>query len=99
MIGTSSFFLCINCVTCSISSVCVCVCVCVCVICVICAVNDMENILVRMRSEEEDAELKRNFSFLFYFLKKNLLQPKIPPLSGEKFGVPPFEKPTIAKVL
>ena len=59
----------------------------------------MDNILVRMRSEEEDPELKRNFSYLFYFLKKNLLQAKIPSLAGEKLGTPPFEKPTIAKVM
>ena len=55
----------------------------------------MENILVRLKNEEEDPELKRSYSFLFYFLKKNLLQPKIP---SEKFGTPPFERPTIAKV-
>ena len=53
---------------------------------------------MQMRNDKEDIDMRRNYSFLFQFLKKNLLQPRIPSLAGEKLGSPPFEKPTIVKV-
>jgi histone acetyltransferase len=59
----------------------------------------MDNILMQMRNDKEDIDLRKNYSFLFHFLKKNLLQPRIPSLAGDKLGTPPFEKPTIAKAI
>ena len=53
---------------------------------------------MQMRNDKEDIDLRRNYSLLFQFLKKNLLQPRMPSLAGEKLGSPPFEKPTIVKV-
>ena len=61
-------------------------------------VYDMDNILVQMRNEREDPDLRKTYSFLLGFLKKNFTQPKMPPLLVDKLGTPPFEKPTIAKV-
>ena len=61
-------------------------------------VYDMDNILLQMRNEKEDQDLRKTYNFLFQFLKKNMLQPKLPSLAREKLGVPPFEKPSIAKV-
>ena len=59
---------------------------------------DMDNILAQMRNDREDQELRKTYNFLWHFLKKNLLLPRMPSLSGDKFGSPPFEKPTVAKV-
>ena len=53
---------------------------------------------MQMRNDKEDIDLRKNYSFLFQFLKKNLLQTRMPSLAGEKLGSPPFEKPTIVKV-
>ena len=61
-------------------------------------VYDMDNIMLQMRTEKEDQDLRKTYGFLFQFLKKNMLQPKLPSLAREKLGVPPFEKPSIAKV-
>ena len=61
-------------------------------------VYDMDNIKLQMKNEREDQDLRQTYSFLFQFLKKNMLQPKLPSLAGEKLGTPPFEKPSIAKV-
>lgn len=61
-------------------------------------VYDMDNIMLQMRTEKEDQDLRKTYGFLFQFLKKNMLQPKLPSLAKEKLGVPPFEKPSIAKV-
>ena len=58
----------------------------------------MDNIMLQMRTEKEDQDLRKTYGFLFQFLKKNMLQPKLPSLAKEKLGVPPFEKPSIAKV-
>jgi histone acetyltransferase len=62
-------------------------------------VYDMDNIMLQMRTEKEDQDLRKTYGFLFQFLKKNMLQPKIPSLPKEKFGVPPFERPSIAKAV
>jgi len=51
-----------------------------------------------MKNEREDQDLRKTYGFLFHFLKKNMLQAKLPSLTGEKLGTPPFEKPSIAKV-
>lgn len=61
-------------------------------------VYDMDNILLQMKNEREDQDLRKTYGFLFHFLKKNMLQAKLPSLAGEKLGTPPFEKPSIAKV-
>ena len=61
-------------------------------------VFDMDNISLQARSEREDIDLRKNYNLLFHFLKKNMLQPRIPPLVHDKIGIPPFEKPTITKV-
>ena len=61
-------------------------------------VYDMDNIMLQMRTEKEDQDLRKTYGFLFQFLKKNMLQPKLPSLAKEKLGVPPFERPSIAKV-
>lgn len=58
----------------------------------------MDNILLQMKNEREDQDLRKTYGFLFHFLKKNMLQAKLPSLAGEKLGTPPFEKPSIAKV-
>ena len=62
------------------------------------SVYDMDNILMQMRNDKEDVDLRKCYNLLFQFLKKNLLQNKMPSLIVEKLGSPPFEKPTIAKV-
>ena len=62
-------------------------------------VYDMDNILLQMKNERDDQDLKKTYGFLFNFLKKNMILPKLPSLSGDKLGTPPFEKPSIAKVL
>lgn len=61
-------------------------------------VYDMDNILLQMKNEKEDQDLKRTYGILFQYLKKNMLLPRLPSLSGEKLGTPPFERPSIAKV-
>ena len=61
-------------------------------------VYDMDNILLQMRNEREDQDLRRTYGYLFQFLKKNMLQPRLPSLAGDKLGTPPFEKVSIAKV-
>ncbi len=61
-------------------------------------VYDMDNILLQMKNEREDHDLRKTYGFLFHYLKKNMLQPKLPSLVGEKLGIPPFEKVSIAKV-
>ena len=61
-------------------------------------VYDMDNILVQMRNEREDLDLRKTYSFLLCFLKKNFTQSRMLPLLVEKLGTPLFEKPTIAKV-
>ena len=61
-------------------------------------VYDMDNILLQMRNEKKDQDLRKTYNFLFQFLKKNMLQPTLLSLAREKFGVPPFGKPSIEKV-
>ena len=61
-------------------------------------VYDMDNIYLQMKNEREDQDLRKTYSFLFHFLKKNMLQSKLPSLAGDKLGTPPFEKVSIAKV-
>ena len=61
-------------------------------------VYDMDNIFLQMKNEREDQDLRKTYGFLFHFLKKNMLQPKLPSLAGEKLGTPPFERVSIAKV-
>ena len=61
-------------------------------------VYDMDNILLQMRNEREDPDLRKTYGFLFNFLRKNMLQSKLPSLAGDKLGTPPFEKVSIAKV-
>ena len=61
-------------------------------------VYDMDNILLQMKNEREDQDLKKTYGFLFNFLRKNMLQAKLPSLAGDKLGTPPFEKVSIAKV-
>ena len=61
-------------------------------------VYDMDNILLQMRNEKEDNDLRKTYGFLFNFLRKNMLQPKLPSIAGDKLGTPPFEKVSIAKV-
>lgn len=61
-------------------------------------VYDMDNIHVQMKNEREDQDLRKTYGFLFNFLRKNMLQPKLPSLAGDKLGTPPFEKVSIAKV-
>ena len=58
----------------------------------------MDNILLQMKNEREDQDLRKTYGFLFQSLKKHMLQAKLPSLAGEKLGTPPFEKPSIAKV-
>ena len=58
----------------------------------------MDNILLQMKNEKDDQDLRKTYAFLFQSLKKHMLQPKLPSLAGEKLGTPPFEKPLIAKV-
>eukprot|EP00731_Ephydatia_muelleri_P008458 Em0004g796a len=62
-------------------------------------VYDMDNILLQMKNEKEDQDLKRTYGILFQYLKKNMLLPRLPSLSGEKLGTPPFERPSIAKAI
>ena len=61
-------------------------------------VYDMDNILLQMKNEREDQDLRKTYGYLFQFLKKNMLQSKLPSLAGDKLGTPPFEKVSIAKV-
>ena len=61
-------------------------------------VYDMDNILLQMKNEKDDQDLRKTYAFLFQSLKKHMLQTKLPSLAGEKLGTPPFEKPLIAKV-
>ena len=61
-------------------------------------VYDMDNILLQMRNEKEDNDLRKTYGFLFNFLRKNMLLPKLPSIAGDKLGTPPFEKVSIAKV-
>ncbi len=61
-------------------------------------VYDMDNIFLQMKNEREDQDLRKTYGFLFHFLKKNMLQLKLPSLAGEKLGTPPFERVSIAKV-
>ena len=61
-------------------------------------VYDMDNIYLQIKNEREDQDLRKTYGFLFNFLRKNMLQPKLPSLAGDKLGTPPFEKVTIAKV-
>lgn len=61
-------------------------------------VYDMDNILLQMKNEREDQDLRKTYGYLFQFLKRNMLQPKLPSLAGDKLGTPPFEKVSIAKV-
>lgn len=61
-------------------------------------VYDMDNIYLQMKNEREDQDLRKTYSFLFNFLKKNMLQSKLPSLAGDKLGTPPFGKVSIAKV-
>ena len=61
-------------------------------------VYDMDNILLQMKNEREDQDLRKTYSLLFHFLKKNMLQSRLPSLAGEKLGTPPFERVSIAKV-
>lgn len=61
-------------------------------------VYDMDNIHLQMKNEREDQDLRKTYGFLFNFLRKNMLQPKLPSLAGDKLGTPPFEKVSIAKV-
>ena len=61
-------------------------------------VYDMDNIFLQMKNEREDQDLRKTYGFLFNFLRKNMLQPKLPSLAGEKLGTPPFERVSIAKV-
>lgn len=65
---------------------------------VLLVVYDMDNILLQMRNEKEDPDLRKTYRFLFNFLHKNMLLQKLPSLAGDKLGVPPFEKVSIAKV-
>lgn len=65
---------------------------------VLLVVYDMDNIYLQMKNEREDQDLRKTYSFLFNFLRKNMLQPKLPSLAGDKLGTPPFEKVSIAKV-
>lgn len=65
---------------------------------VLLVVYDMDNILLQMRNEKEDSDLRRTYGFLFNFLHKSMLFVKLPSLAGEKLGTPPFEKVSIAKV-
>jgi hypothetical protein len=51
-----------------------------------------------MKNEREDQDLRKTYGYLFQFLKRNMLQPKLPSLAGDKLGSPPFEKVSIAKV-
>lgn len=62
-------------------------------------VFDMDNISMQSRNEKEDIDLRKNYNLLFHFLKRNMLQSRIPPLVNDKIGTPPFEKPTITKVM
>lgn len=62
-------------------------------------VYDMDNIFLQMKNEREDQDLRKTYGFLFNFLRKNMLQPKLPSLAGDKLGTPPFEKVSIAKVM
>ena len=61
-------------------------------------VYDMDNIFLQMKNEREDQDLRKTYAFLFNFLKKNVLHPKLPSLAGDKLGTPPFGKVSIAKV-
>ena len=61
-------------------------------------VYDMDNILLQMKNEKDDQDLKNIYRFLFNFLRKNMLQAKLPSLAGNKLGNPPFEAVSIAKV-
>ena len=61
-------------------------------------VYDMDNILLQMKNEREDQDLRKTYGYLFQFLKKNMLQYKLPSLAGDKLGTPPFERVSIAKV-
>lgn len=61
-------------------------------------VYDMDNIFLQMKNEREDQDLRKTYGFLFQFLKRNMLQSKLPSLAGEKLGAPPFERVSIAKV-
>ena len=65
---------------------------------VLLVVYDMDNIYLQMKNEKEDQDLRKTYVFLFSFLKKHMLQSKLPSLAGEKLGTPPFEKVSIAKV-
>ena len=58
----------------------------------------MDNILVQMKNERDDQDLRKTYAFLFNFLQKNMLQSKLPSLAGDKLGTPPFEAVSIAKV-
>lgn len=61
-------------------------------------VYDMDNIFLQMKNEREDQDLRKTYGFLFNFLRKNMLQPKLPSLAGDRLGTPPFERVSIAKV-
>lgn len=61
-------------------------------------VCDMEGLLSLVRSSKEETEAKTIYGYLFEFLRKNLLKPKLPPLVGDGLTTPPFEKPSIAQV-
>ena len=61
-------------------------------------VYDMDNILLQMKNERDDQDLRKTYAFLFNFLQKNMLQVKLPSLVGDKLGTPPFESVSIAKV-
>lgn len=65
---------------------------------VLLVVCDMDNIYLQMKNEREDQDLRKTYVFLFNFLKKHMLQSKLPSLAGDKLGTPPFEKVSIAKV-
>ena len=59
---------------------------------------DIESLLALVRSSKEEGESTRIYGYLYEFLRKNLLKPKLPPLVGDGLTPPPFEKPCIAQV-
>ena len=63
----------------------------------LCMVIDVENLFMCVH-KEEDADTKQVYFYLFKILRKGILQMSNVTVEGP-LGTPPFEKPSIGKVL